>query len=85
MISSLHHSLVTSIEEQALQSEGNGPVPWNGLQIEFLERTPGKNSSAELSPKDGVEAVGSYAFSLPGSPLDRESVVVFPRTMNSLG
>src|SRR5881397_3816258 len=26
---------------RALRSEGNGPVPWSGLQTEFLERTPG--------------------------------------------
>jgi len=77
------YSLVTSIEERALQSEGNGPVPWSGLQTKFLERTPGKNASAEPSTKDDVEAVRFCAFSLPGSLLDRQSVVVFPLTMNN--
>jgi len=42
---------VTAIEGQALQSEGNGPVPWSGLQTELLERTPEKNASGEPSPR----------------------------------
>jgi hypothetical protein len=36
---------------------GNGSLPWSGLQAEFLERTPGKNASAEASAKAGIEAV----------------------------
>lgn len=75
---------MTSIEERALQSEGNGPVPWSGLQTEFLERTPGKDASAEPSTKDGVEAVRFCAFSPPSSLLDRQSVVAFlPLIMNN--
>jgi hypothetical protein len=27
---------VTAIEERALRSEGNGPLPWSGLQTEFV-------------------------------------------------
>jgi len=33
---------VTAIEGRALQSEGNEPVPWSGLQTELLERMPGE-------------------------------------------
>jgi hypothetical protein len=36
------YALVTAIEGRALQSEGNEPVPWSGLQTELLERMPGK-------------------------------------------
>jgi len=36
------YALVTAIEGRALQSEGNDPVPWSGLQTELLERMPGK-------------------------------------------
>jgi hypothetical protein len=43
-----------------------------------------KNVSAEPSTKNGVEAVRFCAFSPPGSPLDRHSVVV-PLTMNNPG
>jgi hypothetical protein len=32
-------------------------VPWSGLQIEFLERTPEKKASAEPSTKNGIEPV----------------------------
>ncbi|HTN71012.1 MAG TPA: hypothetical protein VMO00_07960 [Methylomirabilota bacterium] len=38
------------IEGRALRIEGNGPVLGCGLLTDFLERTPGKNASAELSP-----------------------------------
>ena len=55
-----------SIEGRALRSEGNGPVPWSGLQTEFLERTPGKNARAEPSTKEDIEAVRFCAFSPPG-------------------
>lgn len=48
------YSLVTAIEGRALQSEGNGPVPWSGLQTELRERIPGRNASAEVSTKDGI-------------------------------
>jgi hypothetical protein len=47
--------LVTSIEERALQSEGNRPVPWSSLQTEFPERTPGKNLNAEPRPKTALK------------------------------
>jgi hypothetical protein len=36
-----------SLDGRALRIEGNGPVLWSGPQTEFVERTPGKNSSAE--------------------------------------
>ena len=68
------YSLVTSIEERALQSEGNGPVPWSGLQTEFLERTPGKDASAEPSTKDGAELFVSVPSLLQAhSSIDRVS------------
>ena len=79
------YALLTAIEGRALQSEGNDPVPWSGLQTELLERMPGKNVSAEPSTKDGIEAVRLCAFTPPGSSLDRHSVVVFPLTMNNAG
>jgi hypothetical protein len=74
---------VTRVEGRALQSEGNGPVPWSGLQTEFVERAPRKNASAEPSTKDGSEAVRLGAFALPGSPLDRHRVVVFHLSMSN--
>jgi len=77
------YALVTAIEGRALQSEGNEPVPWSGLQTELLERMPGKNVSAEPSTKDGIEAVRLCAFTPPGSSLDRHNVKVFPLTMNN--
>ena len=53
----MDYALVTAVEGRALQSEGNDPVPWSGLQTELLERMPGKNASAEPSTKDGIEVV----------------------------
>src|SRR5437899_7903809 len=44
-----------------------------------------KNTSAEPSTKDGIEAVRLCAFTPPGSSLDRHSVIVFPLTMNNVG
>ena len=73
---------MTRVEGRALQTEGNGPEPWSGRQTQFVQRTPGKNASAEPSIKDGSEAVHLYAFTPPGSPLDRH-VVAFPLSMNN--
>src|SRR5437667_1359719 len=79
------YALVTAIEGRVLQSEGNEPVPWSGLQTELLQRMPGKNASAEPSTRDGIEAVRLCAFTPPGSSLDRHSVVVSPLTMINAG
>ena len=49
------YALVSVIEGRALQSEGNGPVPWSVLQTEFVERTPGKNGSDEPSTKHALK------------------------------
>ena len=49
------YSLLTVIEGRPLQSEGNGPVPWGGLQAEFVERTARKTASAEPSTKDALK------------------------------
>ena len=49
-----------------------------------MERTSGKNASGKPSTKDGIEAVRLCAFTPPGSPLDRHSVVVFSLTMNAV-
>ena len=76
---------MTMIEERALQSEGNGPLPWRSLQTDVVERTPGKNASAESSTRDGIEGVRLCAFTPAGSLLDRRSVVVFPRSMDNAG
>jgi hypothetical protein len=35
--------------------EDNGPLPWSGLQTEFVERTPSENASAEPSTKDALK------------------------------
>jgi NMT1-like family len=70
-------TLVTAIEERALRSEGNGPLPRSGLQTEFVERTLGKNASADSSTKDGIEVFRLCAFTPPDSLLDRHRVVVF--------
>jgi hypothetical protein len=85
LIASPDYSLVTAIEERALRSEGNGPLPWNSLQTEFVERTPGKNASADSSTKDGIEVFRPCAFTPPDSLLDRHRVVVFPLSMNNPG
>ena len=49
------YSLLRAIEGRPLQSEGNGPLPWSGLQTEFVERTPSENASAEPSTKDALK------------------------------
>ena len=69
---------MTAIEERALRSEGHGPVPWSGLQTEFVDERLGKSASSDSSTKDGIEAVRLCAFAPPGSPLDRHRVVAFP-------
>jgi hypothetical protein len=61
---------VTGIEGQALQSEGNRPVAWSGLQTELKEQTPWRNTNVEPSTQHGVAAVRLNAFTLPRSPLD---------------
>ena len=84
---------MTTIEGQALRSEDNGPLACSGpstllrpgLQTELVERTAEKDASAEPSTKYGVEAVHFSAFAPPGSPLDRQSFVIFPLTMNNAG
>ena len=43
------------------------------------------NSSLQPSTIIVIEAVRLCAFAPPRSPLDRHSVVVFPRSMNNLG
>jgi hypothetical protein len=59
-----------SIKGQALRSEGNGSLPWSGLQAESGEQTLGENASGEPSTKDDIEAVRLCAFTPPGLPLD---------------
>ena len=49
----------------------------------FWSERPGKMRVAEPSTKEGAETVRFCAFSPPGSLLDRQSVVVFPLTMNN--
>jgi hypothetical protein len=45
-------------DREAIPPErGNEPVPWSGLQAEFLERTPEKKASAEPGTKHGIEPV----------------------------
>jgi hypothetical protein len=68
---------MTTIEGQALRSEDNGPLACSGLQTELVERTPEKNASAEPSTRHGIEAVRFSVFAPPGSPLDRQSVIIF--------
>jgi hypothetical protein len=46
---------VTAIEGRALQSGGNAPVPWSGLQLSYCSECPGKNVSAEPTTKDGID------------------------------
>jgi hypothetical protein len=75
----------TAIDGRALRTEGNGSVPWSGLQTELVERTPEKKASAEPSTKDVIEAVRLCAFAPPGSPIDRHTVIAFPRIMNNAG
>src|SRR5439155_4284627 len=65
------YALVSAIEGRALQSEGNGPVPWSVLQTEFVERTPGKNGSDEPSHQARIDDVRLCAFAPPSSSLDR--------------
>ena len=54
-------------------------------KLSYWSECLGKNTSAEPSTKDGIEAVRLRAFTPPGSSLDRHSVVVFPLTMNNAG
>jgi hypothetical protein len=74
---------MTTIEGQALQCEDNGSLAWSGLQTEFVERPPEKHASAELSTQHGIEAVRFGVFAPPGSPLDRQTVMILPLTMNN--
>jgi hypothetical protein len=74
-----------TIEGKALRSEDNGPVPCSSLQTELVERTPEKDASAEPSTQHGIEAVRFGVFAPPGSPLDRQSVMIFSLTMNNTG
>jgi hypothetical protein len=76
---------MTTIEGQAFRSEDNGSLACSGLQTELMERTSEKDASAEPSTKHGIEAVRFSVFAPPGSPLDRQSVVLLPLTMNDPG
>jgi hypothetical protein len=72
------YSRTTTIVGQALRSEDNGSLACSGLQAESMERTPEKDASAEPSTQHGIEAVRFGVFAPPGSPLDRQSVMIFP-------
>jgi hypothetical protein len=72
------YSRTTTIEGQALRSEDNGSLACSGLQTDSMERTPEKGASAEPSTQHGIEAAGFGVFAPPGSPLDRQSVMIFP-------
>jgi hypothetical protein len=51
-------------------------------KLSLLSERLGKMRIAESSAKDGIEAVRLCAFTPPGSPLQRRSVVGFPLRMN---
>jgi hypothetical protein len=59
---------VSAIQGRALQSEGNGPVPWSGLQTEFVEQAPGKNASTEPSSKHALKPFVSVPSLLQAHP-----------------
>jgi hypothetical protein len=73
------------------QPEADPPPAEMGLYLEaackpkFWSRYLVKNSSARPSIINVIEAVRLCAFAPPSSSLDRQGVVVFPRSMNISG
>ena len=53
------------------------------MQTELVARAPEKEPNTETSAKHGVETVHSWVFAHPGSPLDRQSVLIIALTMNN--
>jgi hypothetical protein len=66
-----------TIEGQAFQGEGNGPLPCSGLQTELVEQTAATGANAEPSTQNDIDAIRLYAFASPGLPLDRHTAVIF--------
>ena len=79
------YSLLTVSKGECSGAKTNRPVPWSGLQTQFVKRTPGENASGESSTKNIIEAVRLGVFTPPGSPFDRHRIVVFPLSMNNPG
>ena len=66
------------LEERALRREGNGSVPGSGLQTELVERTRGKNASAEASTKDALKLFVSVPSLLQAHPSSDTVARLFP-------
>jgi hypothetical protein len=47
--------LVTALEERALRSEGNGPVPGSGRQTDFVEECVEKLRSRTQAPNTALK------------------------------
>jgi hypothetical protein len=56
------------MEGRALRSEGNGPVPWNSLQTELVERTPEKTAIGESSTQEVLKLFISVPSLLQAHP-----------------
>jgi hypothetical protein len=61
------------IEERALQSKSNRPLPRSGSQTDLVEQMPGKTTTCAPTPKYGIETIRLSVFAPPGSFPDRQS------------
>ena len=75
---------MTMIEERALQSEGNGPLPWRSLQPTLWSEHLGKMRAPSRAPETALKVFVSVPSLLPArSSIDTLSV--FPRSLNNAG
>lgn len=68
MVANSNYSRVIAIEARALQTEGNGPVSWSGLQAERVERTPEMYMAPSRAPKTALKLFVSVPSLLRARP-----------------
>jgi hypothetical protein len=75
--------LATAIDGWALQSEGNEPLLWSGLQTELVERILGRMRAPSQAPKTALKLFISVPSLLQAHPFSIDTgVVVLPLSMN---
>jgi hypothetical protein len=73
-----------AIERRAFQSEAMGLCLGAACKLSFVERTREKKASAQPSINKALKLF-ALCLSLPGSPLDRHTVIGSPLTANNPG
>jgi hypothetical protein len=73
-----------TIERRALQREAMGLCLGAACKLSFWSERLDKMRAPSQAPKKALKLFTSV-LTLPGSPLDRQSVIVFPLAVNDVG